>query len=160
MQEAPSETLQKMFFDSNVLDSDYLSYLVRKVSPGHIFVGTDYPYQIRQQDPARFISNPSFSPAELESLEWLAAEKFLNEQIAKLGSGVAAFVARDGRKVAVAVAVSDDLTGTHSAATLVNAGAAEVGGRGGGKPGMAQAGGSQPENAEKALDAIKAALAG
>ena len=87
MQETPSETLQKMFFDSNVLDSDYLSYLVRKVSPGHIFVGTDYPYQIRQQDPARFISNPSFSPAELESLEWLAAEKFLNEQIAKPWTG-------------------------------------------------------------------------
>ena len=87
MQEAPSETLQKMFFDSNVLDSDYLSYLVRKVSLGHIFVGTDYPYQIRQQDPARFISNPSFSPAELESLEWLAAEKFLNEQIAKPWTG-------------------------------------------------------------------------
>jgi len=42
----------------------------------------------------------------------------------------------------------------------VNKGAAEVGGRGGGKPGMAQAGGSQPENAEAALEAIKAAVSG
>jgi len=40
----------------------------------------------------------------------------------------------------------------------VNIGAAKVGGRGGGKAGMAQAGGSQPENAEAALDAIKAAI--
>jgi len=84
----------------------------------------------------------------------------LNEQLDKLGSGIVAFIAREGSKVAVAVAVSDDLTQTHSAVTLVNAGAAEVGGRGGGKPGMAQAGGSQPEKAEQALEAIKAALAG
>lgn len=84
----------------------------------------------------------------------------LNEQIAKLGSGVVAFIARDDGKVAVAVAVSDDLIGEYSAVTLVNAGAAEVGGRGGGKPGMAQAGGSNPEKAEEALAAIKAALAG
>ena len=84
----------------------------------------------------------------------------LNEQLAQLGSGVVAFVAKDAGKVAVAVAVSDDRVGALNAATLVNAGAAEVGGRGGGKPNMAQAGGSQPENADKALEAIKAALAG
>jgi alanyl-tRNA synthetase len=84
----------------------------------------------------------------------------LNEQLDKLGSGIVAFIARDDGKVAVAVAVSDDLTKTYSAVDLVNAGAAEVGGRGGGKPGMAQAGGSQPEKADQALAAIKAALAG
>ena len=82
----------------------------------------------------------------------------LNEQIAQLGSGIVAFIARDGGKVAVAVAVSDDVQATHNASTLVNAGAAEVGGRGGGKPGMAQAGGTQPENADAALAAIKAAI--
>jgi len=82
----------------------------------------------------------------------------LNDQLAQLGSGIVAFVARDAGKVAVAVAVSDDVQATHSAATLVNLGAAEVGGRGGGKPGMAQAGGSQPENADAALAAIKAAI--
>jgi alanyl-tRNA synthetase len=82
----------------------------------------------------------------------------LNEQIAQLGSGIVAFIARDGGKVAVAVAVSDDVQTTHNASTLVNAGAAEVGGRGGGKPGMAQAGGTQPENADAALAAIKAAI--
>ena len=82
----------------------------------------------------------------------------LNDQLAGLGSGIVAFVARDEGKVAVAVAVSDDLIGTYNAATLVNAGAEKVGGRGGGKPGMAQAGGSQPENADAALEAIKAAI--
>jgi alanyl-tRNA synthetase len=84
----------------------------------------------------------------------------LNEQLDKLGTGIVAFIAREDGKIAVAVAVSDDLTKTYSAVDLVNAGAAEVGGRGGGKPGMAQAGGSQPEKADQALAAIKAALAG
>ena len=81
-----------------------------------------------------------------------------NEQIAQLGSGIVAFAARDGGKVAVIVAVSDDIQSKYSANDLVNIGAAKVGGRGGGKAGMAQAGGSQPENAEAALDAIKAAI--
>ena len=96
----------------------------------------------------------------LDGISGKELRPMLNEQIAQLGSGVVAFVAKDGGKVAVAVAVSDDRVGELNAATLVNAGAAEVGGRGGGKPNMAQAGGSQPENADKALEAIKAALAG
>ena len=82
----------------------------------------------------------------------------LNEQLGSIGSGIVAFVAKDGGKVAVAVAVSDDLIGQYSASYLVNIGAPLVNGRGGGKPGMAQAGGSNPEGAEEALAAIKAAI--
>ena len=84
----------------------------------------------------------------------------LNEQLSAIGSGIIAFVAKNSGKVAVAVAVTDDLTDTYSAVTLVNAGAEKVGGRGGGKPGMAQAGGSNVAGAEDALAAIKAAIAG
>lgn len=94
----------------------------------------------------------------LEGVSGKELRPMLNEQLGQLGSGIVAFVAREEGKVAVAVAVSDDLIGTYNAATLVNAGAVKVGGRGGGKPGMAQAGGSQPENAEAALEAIKAAI--
>jgi len=82
----------------------------------------------------------------------------LNEQLGSIGSGIVAFVGKDGGKVAVAVAVSDDLIGQYSASDLVNIGAPLVNGRGGGKPGMAQAGGSNPEGAEEALAAIKAAI--
>lgn len=81
MAEAPSATLRKMFFDSNVLDPEYLTYLVRNLSPGRIFAGTDYPYPIMQQDPARFISNLSLSADEIQSLNWDAAETFLDERI-------------------------------------------------------------------------------
>jgi len=84
----------------------------------------------------------------------------MNEQLSALGSGIVAFVAVNDGKVAVAVAVSDDLTATHSAVDIVNAGAAEVGGRGGGKHGMAQAGGSNVAGADTALEAMKAAISG
>ena len=82
----------------------------------------------------------------------------LNEQLAAIGSGIVAFVAKDDGKIAVAVAVTDDLIGTYNAATLVNIGAEKVGGRGGGKPGMAQAGGSNVEGVNDALTAIKDAI--
>ena len=84
----------------------------------------------------------------------------LNEQLSAIGSGIVAFVAKNEGKVAVAVAVTDDLTEKFSAVTLVNAGAEKVGGRGGGKPGMAQAGGSNVEGADDALAAIKTAISG
>jgi len=106
------------------------------------------------------INGISFLGRVLDGVSGKDLRSMLNEQIDQLGSGIVAFVARDGGKVAVAVAVSDDVQATHSASDLVNVGAAKVGGRGGGKPGMAQAGGSQPENAEAALDAIKAAVIG
>jgi len=104
------------------------------------------------------INGIKFLGRVLDGVSGKDLRSMLNEQIAQIGSGIVAFVARDGGKVAVAVAVSDDVQATHSASDLVNKGAAEVGGRGGGKPGMAQAGGSQPENAEAALEAIKAAV--
>ena len=106
------------------------------------------------------INGINFLGRVLDGVSGKDLRSMLNEQIAQLGSGIVAFVARDGGKVAVAVAVSEDVQATHSASDLVNKGAAEVGGRGGGKPGMAQAGGSQPENAEAALDAIKSAIGG
>jgi alanyl-tRNA synthetase len=106
------------------------------------------------------IGGTPFMGRVLHGISGKELRPMMNEQLTQLGSGVVAFVAVDGPKVAVAVAVSDDLTGNLSAVDLVNAGAAEVGGRGGGKPGMAQAGGGKPEGADAALDAIKAKLSG
>ncbi|GGX57881.1 alanine--tRNA ligase [Litorimonas cladophorae] len=104
------------------------------------------------------INGVKFLGRVLDGVSGKDLRSMLNEQLDQIGSGIVAFIARDGGKVAVAVAVSDDVQATHSASDLVNKGAAEVGGRGGGKAGMAQAGGTQPENAEAALEAIRAAI--
>jgi alanyl-tRNA synthetase len=47
--------------------------------------------------------------------------------------------------------VTQDLTNRYHAGNIIKQVAAEVGGRGGGRPDMAQAGGDQPENLAKAL---------
>ena len=78
----------------------------------------------------------------------------------QLGSGVVAFVAisEDG-KGAIAVGVTADLTGRFNAVELVKAGAAAMGGSGGGgRPDMAQAGGPDGDKVDAALAAVKAAL--
>jgi alanyl-tRNA synthetase len=63
-------------------------------------------------------------------------------------------------KAAFAVAVTDDLTGTHSAVDLVKAGVEALGGKGGGgRPDMAQGGGPDGSKADDALAAVKALLA-
>jgi len=107
---------------------------------------------------AEEINGVKFIGGVLDGVSGKDLRAMLNDQLSAIGSGIVGFVAKDGEKVAVAVAVTDDLTGTYNAATLVNIGAEKVGGRGGGKPGMAQAGGNNVAGADDALAAIKAAI--
>ncbi len=77
-----------------------------------------------------------------------------------LGSGVVALVGvgEDG-KAGLVVAVTQDLTSRLNAVDLVRAGAAVLGGKGGGgRPDMAQAGGPDGAKAEDALAAVASAL--
>jgi alanyl-tRNA synthetase len=78
----------------------------------------------------------------------------------QIGSGVVAFVAisEDG-KGAIAVGVTGDLTSRYNAVELVKAGAAAMGGSGGGgRPDMAQAGGPDAAKADAALEAVRGAV--
>ncbi len=85
----------------------------------------------------------------------------IDEAKAQMKSGIAVFIGVNDGKAAVAVGVTEDLIGTHSAVDLVRVASAEVGGKGGGgRPDMAQAGGPDGANAEAALDAVRAALKG
>ena len=87
------------------------------------------------------INGVKFMGRVLQGVSGKDLRTMIEEQKHKLGSGIVAFVAVDAGKVAVAVGVTSDLTKTYNAATLVNLGAEKVGGRGGGRPDMAQAGG-------------------
>ncbi len=71
----------------------------------------------------------------------------------KLGSGVVVLAVREAGKVSVVAAVSADLTAKVKAGDLVNKLAAHVGGKGGGRPDLAMAGGPQPEGLQAALAA-------
>jgi alanyl-tRNA synthetase len=74
----------------------------------------------------------------------------------KLGRGVVALGAEQDGKAILLVAVTKDLTAKVKAGDLVKEGAKHVGGAGGGKPDLAQAGGPDAAGLEKALAAIEA----
>jgi len=80
----------------------------------------------------------------------------------KLGSGVVVLATRSDGKATLLVKISKDLTDRIRAGDVVRELAQVVGGKGGGRPDMAQAGGKQPENIpaalEKAYEMVGAAL--
>ncbi|ESE40680.1 alanine--tRNA ligase [Shewanella decolorationis] len=91
---------------------------------------------------------------KLEGVEAGALRGLQDELKQKLKSTVILLgVAQEG-KVNLIAGVSNDLVGKVKAGELVAMVAAQVGGKGGGRPDMAQAGGSQPENLDAALSQV------
>ena len=72
----------------------------------------------------------------------------------KLGNAAIVLAGVNGDKVSIVARVAKPLTDKIKAGEMVNAVAQQVGGRGGGRPDMAQAGGSQPENIQQALASV------
>ena len=72
----------------------------------------------------------------------------------RLGSGVVVLAAVADGKVRLVAGVTKDVTDRIKAGDLINVVAEPVGGRGGGRPDFAQAGGSQPEAVPDALKQV------
>ncbi len=73
----------------------------------------------------------------------------------KLGSAVIVLAAVSGDKVSLVAGVTKDLTDKYQAGKILNHVATQVGGKGGGRPDMAQGGGTQPENITEALASVE-----
>ncbi len=73
----------------------------------------------------------------------------------KLGSAIILLAAESEGKVSLVGGVTKDLTGRFKAGDLVREAAAKVGGKGGGRPDMAQAGGNDPAGLPAALALAK-----
>ena len=73
----------------------------------------------------------------------------------KLKSAAIVLGAVSDGKVALIAGVTADLTGKVKAGELVNFVAQQVGGKGGGRPDMAQAGGTEPAKLPGALESVK-----
>ena len=74
----------------------------------------------------------------------------------KLGSGVVLLAVAEAGKVSLALGVTPDLKGRLKAGDLVREVAAVVGGKGGGRPDFAQAGGSDPAKLGEAFEKLYA----
>lgn len=84
---------------------------------------------------------------------------FVDEIMQTMGSGIVALASDNDNKASFVVSVSPDLISRFSAVDLVRAAASVVGGTGGGRPDMAQAGGADVSKLEQALEEIKKLVA-
>ena len=102
---------------------------------------------------------------DVEGLRVLAARceaagpKALREMLDRIRSriehGLVVLGSVEGEKVSLVAGVSKDLTDRVQAGPLINFVAGQVGGKGGGRPDMAQAGGNDPSNLEPALASVE-----
>jgi len=92
----------------------------------------------------------------LEGVDSKSLRDTMDQLKNKLGSAVIMLATSDGKKVSLCAGVTKDQVKRIKAGDLVNMVAAQVGGKGGGRPDMAMAGGSQPENIESALASVGA----
>jgi alanyl-tRNA synthetase len=90
------------------------------------------------------------SPAVLRGL----ADKFRD----KIGSGIVVLGANADGKALLIVMVTKDLAGRFHAGNIIRELAAQVGGKGGGRPDMAQAGGPNPQHLDNAIERAYAVI--
>ncbi|MCH8551598.1 MAG: alanine--tRNA ligase [Natronospirillum sp.] len=111
--------------------------------------GGDLVSQAEQLGAVRLVA------ARVEVADARAMRELVDQLKNKLGSGLVLVVAELDGKVQLAAGVTRDLTDQFRAGDLVNAAAAVVGGKGGGKPDLAMAGGKDVDKIDDALAAAR-----
>ena len=92
--------------------------------------------------------------AELEGVDPKSLRTTLDELKNRLQSGILLLATVADGKVSLIAGVTNDLTVKVKAGELVNMVAQQVGGKGGGRPDMAQAGGTEPQALPAALERV------
>ncbi len=100
------------------------------------------------------VKGASVLAASLEGADAKTLRETLDRLKDKLKSAVIVLAAAEGSKVSLVAGVTPDLTGKLKAGELVNFVAQQVGGKGGGRPDMAQAGGTDASKLPAALASV------
>jgi len=103
---------------------------------------------------AQDINGVKVLAAKLEGADAATLRETMDKLKDKLKSAAIVLAAVSEGKVSLIAGVTADATAKVKAGELVNFVAQQVGGKGGGRPDMAQAGGTQPENLAKALSGV------
>ena len=102
----------------------------------------------------REIAGVKFLATQLDGLDGKGLREFSDQLRDRLPTGVIVLGSALEGKANLLVAVSKDLLGRLSAGELIKPLAAQVGGKGGGRPELAQAGGTEPAGLAAALSAV------
>ena len=103
---------------------------------------------------ARDIKGIKVISAQIEPVDREAMRQLVDSLRQKLGSGVVVLGAAEDGKVALLAGVTKDLTSKLHAGKIIQATAKEVGGTGGGRPDLAEAGGKDTSRLKTALDLV------
>jgi alanyl-tRNA synthetase len=103
---------------------------------------------------ARTIKGVKVISAEIEGVDRETRRQLVDSLRQKLGSGVVVLGAAEDGKVALLAGVTKDLTSRLHAGKIIQATAKEVGGSGGGRPDLAEAGGKDTSRLKTALDLV------
>jgi alanyl-tRNA synthetase len=144
-----AERIEKLLADNRQMERD-LADARRQIATGG---GGNSAPEIEEVNGIKYMgkSLDAVPPKELKSMA--------DDIKGQIGSGVVALVTVNEGKASLVVGVTDDQCDAISAVDLVKAGAAALGGKGGGgRPNMAQAGGPDGAKAEEALAAIRDAI--
>jgi alanyl-tRNA synthetase len=104
-------------------------------------------------DEAKDVAGIKVLAKTVEGLDANAGRQLSDTLLARLKSGVVVLGRKDDGKVGIIVRVSDDLTDRVKAGNVIREIAPIVGGKGGGKPDMAEGGGTIPEKLDEAISA-------
>jgi alanyl-tRNA synthetase len=92
--------------------------------------------------------------ANLDGANVKALRETVDQLKNKLGAAIVVLASSEAGKVSIIAGVTRAESELIAAGDLANMVAAQCGGRGGGRPDMAQAGGNQPENLAAALESV------
>ncbi len=102
----------------------------------------------------RTIKGVKFVGARLENVDAAALRDVADKLRDRVGEGIVLAASVVDGKVALVAMVTKSMTDKVKAGEIVAAAAQIVGGKGGGRPDMAQAGGTQPERLPEALETV------
>ena len=105
-------------------------------------------------DQAVAVGNARVLAARVDGVDAKSLRETMDRLKGKLGSAAIVLGSVEGGKVTLIAGVTEDLTAKVKAGELVNFVAQQVGGKGGGRPDMAQAGGNDPSKLPAALESV------
>ncbi|GAC39899.1 alanine--tRNA ligase [Paraglaciecola psychrophila] len=136
----------KNILDGNKVVEKELQKLKRQIASD---ATTDVLSQVYEVNGVKVLSTV------LEGVEAKALRSMVDDFKNQLGSAIIVLGLAEENKVSLIVGVTKDLVSKIRAGDLVKFVAQQVGGKGGGRPDMALAGGTQPQNLESAIVSVK-----
>jgi len=82
IERSPSEYLRRLYFDTVVFDPEHIAYLARRFGADHVLLGTDFPYDMAEDDPVGLVMRaPGLSDEERAAICGGNAAKLLNVDV-------------------------------------------------------------------------------